>query len=179
MSDLLVDRICKSLSTLQPVPTICFCLTKVDEEGSAWAEWKLDETIPADETVEVFHTHSSSSAYHGSLGKYEKKGAPHLAGGGEKRASVSEPVAASELPSNKLPPHVLYSQFFCAHPVFEAMATRKIEPFRQGPISDVPVGKILLARWSFASFVINAPKASLGQDAVPDYVNRIPEAALL
>ena len=64
-------------------------------------------------------------------------------------------------------------------PVFEAMATRKMELFRRDPIRDVPVEKIFLDRWSFASFVINASKASLGQDAVRDYVKRNPEAAPL
>ena len=65
--DLFVNRICKTLFTFQPVPTILSRLTKVQEEVSAWAEWKGDETIPPDETVEVSHSPSSSSAYHGSL----------------------------------------------------------------------------------------------------------------
>ena len=67
VSDLFVNRICESLSTFQPVPTILSRLTKVEEEVSAWAEWKGDETIPPDKAVEVSHTPSSSSAYHGSV----------------------------------------------------------------------------------------------------------------
>ena len=160
VSDLFVNRICESLYTFQPVPTILSRLTKVEEEVSAWAEGKGDETIPPDKAVEVSHTPSSSSAYHGSLVEHEKKEAPHLAGGGERRPSVSEPVAGCELPSHKLPPQFLDSQFLRVHPVFEAMATGKMELFRRDPIRDVPVEKIFLARWSFASFVINASKAS-------------------
>ena len=38
VSDLFVNRICESLSTLQPVPTILSRLTKVEEEVSAWGE---------------------------------------------------------------------------------------------------------------------------------------------
>ena len=179
VSDLIVNRICKSLFTFQPVPTILSRLTKVDEEVSAWAEWKGDETYPPDETVEVSHTPSSSSAYHGSLDEHEKKTAPHLAGAGGTRPSMSEPVALCELPAHKWPPHFLDSQFLRVHPVFEAMATGKMELFRREPIRDVPVGKIFLDRWSFASFVINASKASLGQDAVGEYVKSNPEAAPL
>ena len=59
------------------------------------------------------------------------------------------------------------------HPVFEAMATGNVEFLRCDIIRDVPVEKTFLDRWSFASFVINA---SLGQDAVRDYVKRNPEA---
>ena len=92
---------------------------------------------------------------------------------------MSEPVAGCELPSHKLPPQFLDSQFLRVHPVFEAMATGKMEFFRRTPIRDVLVEKIFLDRWSFASFVINASKASLGQDAVRDYVKRNPEAAPL
>ena len=90
VTDLFVNCICESLSTFQPMPTILIRLTKVEEKVSAWAEWKGDETIPAGETVEVSHTPSSSSAYPGSLGEHEKKKAPHLAGDGETRPSVSE-----------------------------------------------------------------------------------------
>jgi hypothetical protein len=54
VSDLFVNRICESLSTFQPVPTILSRVTKVEEEVSAWAEWKGDETIPPDKTVEIF-----------------------------------------------------------------------------------------------------------------------------
>ena len=102
-----------------------------------------------------------------------------MAGGEETRPSVSERVAGCELPSQKLPPQFLDSQFLRVHPVFEAMATGKMELFRRDPIPDVPVEKISLDRWSFASFVINASKASLGQDAERDYVKRNPEAAPL
>ena len=101
--DLFVNRICEFLSTFQPVPTILSRLTNVEEEVSAWAEWKGDETIQPDKTVEVSHTPSSSSAYHRSLVEHEKIKAPHLAGVGETRPSVSEPVAGCELPSLKLP----------------------------------------------------------------------------
>ena len=89
---------------------------------------------------------------------------------------MSEPV---ELPSQKLPPRFLDSQFLRIHPVFEAMATGKTELFRRDPIRDVFVEKIFLDHWSFASFVINASKTSLGQEAVRDYVERNPEAAPL
>ena len=129
VNDFFVNRIGESLSTFQPVPTILSRLTKVEEEVSAWAEWKGDETIPPDKAVEVSHTPSSSSAYHGSLVEHEKKEAPHLAGGAEKRPSVSEPVAGCELPSHKLPPQFLDSQFLGVHPVFEAMATGKMKIF--------------------------------------------------
>ena len=129
VSDLFVNRICESLSTFQPVPTILSRLTKVEEEVSAWADWNGDETIPPDETVEVSYTPSSSSAYHGSFLEHGKKEAPHLAGGGETRPSVFEPVAGCELPSHKLPPQFLDSQFLSVHPVFEAMAACKMELF--------------------------------------------------
>ena len=156
VSDLFVNRICQSLSTFKPVPTILSRLTKVEEEVSAWAEWKGDETIPLGQTVEVSHTPSSSSAYHGSLVEHEKKEAPHLAGAWKTRPSVSEPVAGCELPSYKLPSQFLESQFLRVHSVFEAMATSNMELFGRDPIQDVPVEKTFLDRWSFASFVINA-----------------------
>ena len=118
-------------------------------------------------------------ATHTASVEHEKKEAPHSAGGGETRLSVSEPVAGCELPSHKLLPQFLDSQFLRIHPVFEAMATGKMELFRRDRIRDVLVEKIFLDRWSFASFVINASKASLGQDAVRDYGKRNPEAAPL
>ena len=85
---------------------------------------------------------------------------------------MSEPVAGSGLPSHKVPPQFLDSHFWRVHLLFEALATGKMEFFRRDPIREVPVEKTFLDRWSFASFVINASKASFGQDAVGDYVKR-------
>ena len=113
---------------------------------SAWAEWKGDETIPPDETVEVSQILFSSSAYYGSLVEHEKTKAPHLAGGGETRPSVSAPVGGCELPSHTLPPQFLDSQFLRVHPVFEPMATGKMDFFRRDPVRDVPVEMIFLDR---------------------------------
>ena len=92
---------------------------------------------------------------------------------------MSEPVAGCELPSHKLPPQFLDPQFLRFYPVFEAMATGKMDFFQRDPIRDVPLEKIFLDRCSFAYFVIKASKASLGQYTIHDYVKRNPEAAPL
>ena len=76
---------------------------------------------------------------------------------------MSEPAAGWELPSHTLPPQFVESPFLRVHPVFEAMATGKMELFRRGPIRDVPVEKIFLERWFFASFVINAQRLAWGK----------------
>ena len=101
MSDLFVNHSCESLSTFQIVPTILSRLTKVEEEVSAWAKWKGDNTIAPDETVEVSHAPSSCSEYHGSMGQHEIKEAPQWRGvGGQGHRCLILWLVLSCLPIN-------------------------------------------------------------------------------
>ena len=156
VSDLTVGRISDSLTTFPPVLTILSRLSKVQEDVSSWSEWKGDDETPH-EAVEVSHT-SSSSAYHDTLRVDASGKEPVMTGSGDNSPMISVPRVV-----HNLPPQFSDSQFLRVHPVFGAMASGKSELFRRDPIRDVPVEKIFLDRWCFASFVINTTATSVSE----------------